>query len=83
MIVDTSHPVHNGKIMVSGRTDQKDGKNITYVQNTGDISASWPPFIDEHSGMYKYQWAIVEKDQQVNTWEDVPGKRLKTTADFR
>ncbi|XP_046862982.1 uncharacterized protein LOC124456627 [Xenia sp. Carnegie-2017] len=83
VIVDTSHPVHNGKIMVSGRTVQKDGKNITYVQNTGDISASWPPFIDEHSGMYKYQWAIAEKDQQVNTWEDVPGKRLKTTADFR
>jgi hypothetical protein len=82
--IDTTHPVYTGKIIVEGKMAQKDNESVVYIQNIEDsVTASWPQFVDEHSGMKKYQWSIVEDQEQPTEWKDVPGINLATRAVFR
>ena len=81
--IDTTHPVYTGKIHVEGETSQKDNLTVVYIPYEGTVTASWPQFVDEHSGMKKYQWSIVKNHQQPTEWKDVPGVRLATRAVFR
>ena len=84
--IDTSHPVYSGKVEIIGEQETINlQETIVYVKSNTSISASWPQFIDEHSGMQKYQFAIFEDnygDQAV--WIDVPGPNLlKIDATFQ
>ena len=81
--IDTTNPVYTGKIDVEGETYSKDNKTVFYVQNTGSVTAAWPQFVDEHSGMKKYQWCIFKDHEQPTEWQDVPGINLGRRAVFR
>ena len=83
VFIDTSHPVYTGKITIEGETSQKDNVTVVYIWNKGSMTASWPQFVDEHSGMKKYQWSMVKHDEQPTEWKDVPGINLATRAVFR
>ncbi|XP_046852682.1 uncharacterized protein LOC124445941 [Xenia sp. Carnegie-2017] len=78
--IDISHPVYTGKLLVQGETGEKNGKRVIYLRNNNSLSVSWPQFLDEQSGMLKYQWSIVEVNSTVTTWSDVPGVKLSTKA---
>lgn len=81
--IDTTHPVYTGAIIVEGQTSEKDNKTVVYIQNRGSIAVSWPQFLDEHSGMKKFQWSIVKDREESTGWKDVPGINLDTKAVFR
>ena len=81
--IDTTHPVYTGKILVEGETSQNENETVVYIWNKGSITASWPQFVDEHSGMKKYQWSIVKNHEQPTEWKDVLGINLATRAVFR
>jgi hypothetical protein len=80
--IDTTHPVYTGKIIVDGETAQEN-ESVVYVKDKASITASWPPFVDEHSGMKKYQWSIVQDHEKRKEWQDVPDTSLATRARFR
>jgi hypothetical protein len=80
--VDITHPVYTGKMIVEGEAVQEN-ELVVYVPDKEPITASWPPFVDEHSGMKKYQWSIVKNKEQPTEWQDVPGTNLATRATFR
>ena len=81
--IDTSHPVYTGTISAQGQMAEKDGENVVYIRSNDSIAVSWPQFVDEHSGMKKYQWNIVEKNVQPTIWKDVPELNLATRAVLR
>ena len=81
--VDTSHPVYTGSISVQGEKTQGNGEPVVYIRSTDSVTLSWPQFVDEHSGMNKYQWTIVEKGVNPTSWTDVPGVKLATKAVLR
>lgn len=81
--IDISHPVYTGKLLVQGETGEKNGKRVIYLRNNNSLIVSWPQFLDEQSGMLKYQWSIVEVNSTVTTWSDVPGVKLSTKAVLR
>ncbi len=81
--IDTTHPVYTGKIIVEGETAQKGNESVIYIDNKGSVTASWPQFVDEHSGMKKYQWNVVKNHEQPTEWKDVPGTNLATRAMFQ
>ena len=81
--IDITHPVYAGKINVQGETWQKNNATAVYIPNEGSVTASWPQFVDKHSGMQKYQWSFVKEHQQSTEWKDVPGINLATRAVFR
>ena len=81
--IDTTHPVYTGEMTIEGETAQKDGATVVYISNKDPVTASWPQFVDEHSGMWKYQWSIVKDHEQPIEWKDVPGINLATRAVFR
>ena len=82
--IDTTHPVYSGKLVVEGETSQKNNVSVVYISAEGSlITASWPQFVDEHSGMEKYQWSIVKDHEQPIEWKEVPGINLATRAVFR
>ena len=80
--IDTTHPVYTGKVIVQGETAQEKNESVVYVQDKESITASWPQFVDEHSGMNKYQWSIVEDHHEPVVWQDVPNTSLGTRATF-
>ena len=81
--IDKTHPVFTGKIIVYGETSQIDNLTIVYISNEGSVTASWPQFVDEHSGMKKHLWRIVKNRKEGIEWKDVPGRNLATRAVFR
>ena len=81
--IDTTHPVYAGKLIVEGQISQKGNKTVIYISDESSVTASWPQFLDEHSGMEKYQWSIVKDHEQPTEWKDVPGINLATRAVFR
>ena len=81
--IDTTHPVYTGKIFVEGEISQKDNETVIYTSDESSVTASWPQFVDEHSGMEKYQWSMVKDHEQPTEWKDVPGINLATRAVFR
>ncbi|XP_028398913.1 uncharacterized protein LOC114522435 [Dendronephthya gigantea] len=80
IFIDTTHPVYTGSISVQGETAQKGGETLVYIRSKESVTVSWPQFLDEHSGMLKYQWSIVEKNKKPSSWKDVPGVNLATKA---
>ena len=82
--VDTSHPVYSGDITILGRKEIiSSHETVVYIKSNTSITASWPQFIDEHSGMKKYQYSIFKDDDGEAKWTDVPGSNvLKTDATF-
>ena len=78
----TTHPVCTGKLIVEGETAQENNELIVYVLDKEPITVSWPQFVDEYSGMKKYQWSIVKNHEQPTKWQDVPGTSLATRATF-
>jgi hypothetical protein len=80
--IDTTHPVYTGQLVIEGETAQENNESVVYVQDEASITASWPQFVDEHSGMKKYQWSIVQDQEQPSEWQDVPGTILATRATF-
>ena len=83
VFIDTTHPVYTGSISVQGETAQKNGETVVYIKSKESVTVSWPQFVDEHSGMSKYQWAIVERRKKSASWKDVPGVNLATKAVLR
>ena len=81
--IDTTHPVYTGEMTIEGETAQKDKATVVYISNKDPVTATWPQFVDEHSGMWKYQWSIVKDHEQQTEWKDVPGVNLATRAVFR
>ena len=81
--IDATHPVYTGKVIVEGETAQENNELVVYVQHKEPITASWPQFVDAHSGMKKYQWSIVKNQEQPTKWQDMPGTSLATRATFR
>ena len=81
--IDMTHPVYTGEIIIKGETTVKDNKTFVYIQNIGTVTASWPQFLDAHSGMQKFQWSIVKDSEEPTEWKDVPGINLATNAVFR
>ena len=83
VFVDTSHPVYTGSLSVKGEKAQKGGETVVYIRHKDSLTVSWPQFIDQHSGMKKYQWTIVESGAKPTSWKDVPGVKLATKAVLR
>ena len=83
VFIDTSHPVYTGSISVQGEDAQKNGETVVYIRDKDSVTVSWPQFVDQHSGMRKYKWTIVEKDAKQTSWKDVPGVILATKAVLR
>lgn len=83
VFIDTTHPVYTGSVSVQGETAKKNGETVTYMRDKDSVTVSWPQFLDEHSGMNKYQWSIAEKNVTPTTWQDVPGVKLATKAVLR
>ena len=81
--IDTTHPVYTGEIKIQGETAQKDRATVVYISNNRSVTASWPRFVDQHSGMRKYQWSIFKDHAQPTEWKDVPGVNLTMRAVFR
>jgi hypothetical protein len=81
--IDTTHPVYTGKIVVEGEMAQENEETVVYIQSEDSVTVSWSQFVDDHSGMKKYQWSIVGNHEQSTEWEDVPGIDLATRAVFR
>ena len=83
--IDTTHPVYTGKIDIEGEMATKNGETVVYVTSRTTLTASWPQFIDQHSGMKRYQWTITEKNLQpaLLSWKDVPGINLATRSTLR
>ncbi|XP_028399031.1 uncharacterized protein LOC114522524 [Dendronephthya gigantea] len=81
VFIDTSHPVYTGNLTVQGQTAIKNGEMVVYIRSNESVTVSWPQFLDEHSGMLKYQWSIVERNKKTAVlWKDVPGVKLDTTT---
>ena len=80
--IDTTHPVYTGKIDIEGETSLKNGETVVYIKSRTSVTASWPQFIDQHSGMKKYLWVITENNAQPtqSSWKNVPGVKLATRA---
>lgn len=81
--MDTSHPVYTGRISVQGESAENNGEEVVYIRDNDSVTVSWPQFVDEHSGMKKYQWSIFEKGRKPTAWNDVPGVKLATKAVLR
>lgn len=83
--VDITHPVYTGSIDIEGEMAVKNNETVVYVKSRTSITASWPQFIDQHSGMKKYQWIILEKtvNPTPSLWKDVPGVNLETRTIFQ
>jgi hypothetical protein len=81
--IDTTHPVYSGKMIVEGEKSQNNNETVIYVRSNNSVTAYWPQFVDDHSGMKKYEWRIVQNHGRPTEWKDVPGIILATKAVFR
>ena len=83
--VDTSHPVFTGKVVVTGEDDFINGTQCVYIPSISSITVQWVGFSDAHSGLHRYEWAIIPSDKQVSNsdFRIVPGHNLPTSATFR
>ena len=84
VIVDTTHPVFNGRITVTGEDDVINGKPCVYVSSISSINVQWSDFSDVHSGLDHYKWVIVPSGQlpKDSDFQVVPGVSLPSSATF-
>ena len=83
--VDTSHPVFTGKVIVTGEDDFINGTQCVYIPSISSVTVQWVGFSDAHSGLKRYEWAIISSDKLLinSDFRIVPGPNLPTSATFR
>ena len=82
--VDTTHPVFTGKVLVTGEDDFINVTPCVYIPSVSSVSVQWVGFSDAHSGLDRYDWAIVASDRSPSSsdFNAVPGSNLPTSATF-
>ncbi|XP_068693727.1 uncharacterized protein [Montipora foliosa] len=83
--VDTTHPVFTGKVVVTGVEDNINGTPCVYIPSVSTVTVQWAGFSDAHSGLQRYEWAIIpsEKPPSTSSFTVVPGPNLPTSATFQ
>ena len=83
--VDTTHPVFTGKIIVTGQNDVINGTPCVYIPSVSSITVKWVGFSDAHSGLQRYEWAIISSDSSPSNsdFTEVSGSNLPTSGTFR
>ena len=84
VIVDTTHPVFTGQVKVTGEDDVINGTQCVYVPSVSSISVDWVGFSDAHSGLKRYDWAIIPLGTSPSNsdFKIVSGSSLPTSATF-
>ena len=82
--VDTTHPVFTGKVVVIGVNDVKNGTSCVYISSISSVKVQWIGFSDAHSGLQRYEWAIIPSDKSLSNSDltEVSGSNLPTSATF-
>ena len=83
--VDTTHPVFTGKVRVTGEDDFINGTPCVYISSVSSVTVHWVGFSDAHSGLVRYDWAIIPSDSSLSNFDfsTVPGSNLPTSETFR
>ncbi|KAJ7365983.1 hypothetical protein OS493_002725 [Desmophyllum pertusum] len=82
--VDTTHPVFTGKVLLTGEDDFINGTPCVYIPSVSSVTVQWVGFSDAHSGLHRYEWAIIPSDVSPSSsdFNAVPGSNLPTSATF-
>ena len=82
--VDTTHPVFIGTVRVTGEDDFINGTPCVYIPSASSVTVQWVGFSDVHSGLLRYDWAIIPSDKSPSNsdFSTVPGSNLPTSATF-
>ena len=82
--VDTTHPVFTGKVKVTGEDDVINGTPCVYLPSISSVTVQWVGFSDTHSGLQRYEWAIIRSDTSTSNpnFTEVSGSNLPTSATF-
>ena len=82
--VDTTHPVFTGKVIVTGEDDVINGTPCVYISSVSSVTVQWNGFSDAHSGIQRYEWAIIPSDKSFSNsdFKAVSGSSLPTFATF-
>ena len=82
--VDITHPVFTGKIIVLGQNDVINGTPCVYIPSISSITVQWVGFSDAHSGLQRYEWAIIPSDSSPSNsdFTEVSGSNLPTSGTF-
>ena len=82
--VDTTHPVFTGKVLVTGEDGFINGTPCVYIPSASSVTVQWVGFSDAHSGLLRYDWAIIPSDTLPSSsdYSAVPGSNLPTSATF-
>ena len=82
--VDTTHPVFTGKVIVTGESDSINGTPCVYISSVSSVTVQWVGFSDAHSGLLRYDWAIIPSDTSPSNSDfgAVPGSNMPTSATF-
>ena len=82
--VDTTHPVFTGKVRVTGEDDFINGTPCVYISSVSSVTVQWVGFSDAHSGLLRYDWAIIPSDRSPSNsdFSAVPGSNMPTSATF-
>jgi len=85
VIVDTTHPVFTGEVVVTGVEDVINGTACVYIPSISSVTVKWVGFSDVHSGLRRYEWAIIPSDKLPSNSDFtlVPGHNLRTSATFQ
>ena len=83
--VDTTHPVFTGKVVVTGVVDLVNGTPCVYISSLSLVTVQWIGFYDAHSGIQRYEWAIIPSDKSLSNsdFKAVSGSNLPTSATFQ
>ena len=82
--VDTTYPVFTGQVKVTGEDDFINGTQCVYVPSVSSISVDWVGFSDAHSGLKRYDWAVMPLGTSPSNsdFKVVSGSSLPTSATF-
>ena len=80
----SNHPVFTGKIIVTGEDDIINGTPCVYIPSVSSITVQWAGFSDAHSGIQRYEWAIIPSGTSPSSldFKAVPGSNLPTSGTF-
>ena len=83
--VDTTHPVFTGTVVVTGVVDLVNGTPCVYISSLSLVTVQWIGFYDAHSGIQRYEWAIIPSDKSLSNSDlkAVSGSNLPTSATFQ
>ncbi|KAL9987472.1 hypothetical protein ACROYT_G001785 [Oculina patagonica] len=82
IMMATTHPVFNGEIRVTGEDDFINGTPCVYIPSVSSVSVQWVGFSDAHSGLHRYDWAIIPSEASPSSldFKTVPGSNLPTSG---